>query len=42
MYVFNKEDIKNKIIVYKGKKKVGLTFLWLLHKMIKRFMENGP
>jgi len=21
MYVFNKEDIKNKIIVYKGKKK---------------------
>ena len=31
MYVFNKEDIKNKIIVYKGKKKSRSDLKWAVY-----------
>ena len=34
MYIFNKEDIKKKLHFIKGKK-VGLTYKWLLQKVIK-------
>ena len=42
MYVFNKEDTKNKITFYEEKKKVGLTYRWLLQKVDKKFVEGGP
>ena len=42
MYVFNKEDIKNKNYILYREKKVGLTYRWLLQTVIKKFVESRP
>ena len=42
MYIFNKKRYKNKITFYEEEKKVGLTYRWLLQKVIRRFMESDP
>ena len=42
MCVFNKKRYKNKITFYEEEKKVGLTYRWLLQKVIRRFMESDP
>ena len=42
MCVFNKKRYKNKITFYEEEKKVGLTYRWLLQKVIRRFVESNP
>ena len=33
---------KNKITFYEEKKKVGLTYRWLLQKVIRSFVDSDP
>ena len=42
MYVFNKEGIKNKNYILWKEKKVGLTYRWLLQKVIRSFVDSDP